>query len=182
MPSTSKRDYYEVLAVTRESTSDQIKSAYRKAALLWHPDRNPENKADAEHKFREASEAYSVLSDPQKRAAYDRYGHAGVSGQVFDASNFGTIFEEFQDIFGDVFGFQDIFGGGGGRSRTRRPASKRKSRFRAWRIANRATARAPSRERKWRLARRVADAARCIISRDFSPSRGRAQRATARDK
>jgi len=128
MPSTSKRDYYEILAVTREATSEQIKSAYRKAALKFHPDRNPENKADAEHKFREASEAYSVLSDPQKRAAYDRYGHAGVSGQVFDASNFGTIFEEFQDIFGDVFGFQDIFGGGGGRSRTQRGGRARAQR------------------------------------------------------
>ncbi|HLW43606.1 MAG TPA: DnaJ domain-containing protein, partial [Candidatus Acidoferrales bacterium] len=114
MPSTSKRDYYEVLEVTREATSEQIKSAYRKAALKHHPDRNPENKSDAEHKFREASEAYSVLSDPQKRAAYDRYGHAGISGQVFDTSNMGTIFEEFQDVFGDIFGFQDIFGGGAG--------------------------------------------------------------------
>ncbi len=128
MPSTSKRDYYEILGVTHEATSEQIKSAYRKAALKFHPDRNPENKADAEHKFREASEAYSVLSDPQKRAAYDRYGHAGVSGQVFDASNFGTIFEEFQDIFGDVFGFQDIFGGGGGRSRTQRGGRARAQR------------------------------------------------------
>jgi molecular chaperone DnaJ len=132
MPSTSKRDYYEVLEVTREATSEQIKSAYRKAALKWHPDRNPENKADTEHKFREASEAYSVLSDPQKRAAYDRYGHAGISGQVFDASNMGTIFEEFQDVFGDIFGFQDIFGGGGaggrhrsGRSRAQRGADLR---------------------------------------------------------
>jgi len=131
MPSTSKRDYYEVLEVTREATSEQIKSAYRKAALKHHPDRNPENKSDAEHKFRESSEAYSVLSDPQKRAAYDRYGHAGISGQVFDTSNMGTIFEEFQDVFGDIFGFQDIFGGGaggrrrGGRSRAQRGADLR---------------------------------------------------------
>ena len=131
MPSTSKRDYYEVLEVSREATSEQIKSAYRKAALKHHPDRNPENKSDAEHKFREASEAYSVLSDPQKRAAYDRYGHAGISGQVFDTSNMGTIFEEFQDVFGDIFGFQDIFGGGaggrrrGGRSRAQRGADLR---------------------------------------------------------
>lgn len=131
MPSTSKRDYYEVLEVTREATSEQIKSAYRKAALKHHPDRNPENKSDAEHKFREASEAYSILSDPQKRAAYDRYGHAGISGQVFDTSNMGTIFEEFQDVFGDIFGFQDIFGGGaggrrrGGRSRAQRGADLR---------------------------------------------------------
>jgi molecular chaperone DnaJ len=130
MPSTSKGDYYEILAVARDATGDQIKSAYRKAALKWHPDRNPENKADAEHRFREASEAYSVLSDPQKRATYDRYGHAGLSGQVFDASNFGSIFEEFQDVFGEMFGFQDIFGGGarrgrGGRARAQRGADMR---------------------------------------------------------
>ena len=84
----------------------------------------PTNKSDAEHRFREATEAYSVLSDPQKRATYDRYGHAGLSGQVFDASNFGSIFEEFQDVFGEMFGFQDIFGGGsrrsGGRTRAQR--------------------------------------------------------------
>ena len=124
----TKTDYYEVLSVTREATSDQIKSAYRKAALKWHPDRNPENKSDAEHRFREASEAYSVLSDPQKRATYDRYGHAGLTNQVFDASNFGSIFEEFQDVFGEMFGFQEIFGGGrrrGGRARAQRGADMR---------------------------------------------------------
>ena len=128
MPSTSRNDYYEILGVSREATSEQIKSAYRKAALQWHPDRNPENKAAAEEKFREASEAYSVLSDPQKRAAYDRYGHAGVSGQAFDVGDFGSIFEQFQDIFGDAFGFQDVFGGGrrrGGRSRAQRGADVR---------------------------------------------------------
>ena len=80
MSRQAKRDYYEVLAVVRTSTQDEIKSAYRKAALKWHPDRNPEQKDTAEAKFREATEAYSVLSDAQKRAAYDRYGHAGVSG------------------------------------------------------------------------------------------------------
>lgn len=126
MPSTSKNDYYEVLGVPRDATSDQIKSAYRKAALKYHPDRNPENKAEAEHHFREASEAYSVLSDPQKRATYDRFGHAGLSGQVLDPSNFGAIFEEFQDIFTDMFGFQDVFGlGGGGRRRGGRSRAQR---------------------------------------------------------
>ncbi|MFZ0211611.1 MAG: molecular chaperone DnaJ [Candidatus Acidiferrales bacterium] len=125
MPSSAKKDYYEILAVGRSATSDEIKSAYRKAALKHHPDRNPENKAEAEHLFREATEAYSVLSDPQKRAAYDRYGHAGVSGQGFDSSNFGTIFDEFQDVFGDIFGFQDIFGGGGGRRRGGRSRAQR---------------------------------------------------------
>jgi len=126
MPQTRKRDYYEVLTVEREATSDEIKSAYRKAALKWHPDRNPENKEEAEHKFRESTEAYSVLSDAQKRAAYDRFGHAGVSGgeSGFDAS----IFEGFQDIFGGMFGFEDLFGGGGrrgGQSRAQRGADLR---------------------------------------------------------
>jgi molecular chaperone DnaJ len=124
MPSASKGDYYEILEVSRDASGEQIKSAYRKAAMKWHPDRNPENKSEAEHRFREASEAYSVLSDPQKRATYDRYGHAGLSGQVFDVSNIGSIFEEFQDVFGEMFGFQDIFGGGrqrrGGRARAQR--------------------------------------------------------------
>ena len=118
-PSSAKRDYYEVLAVTRTATAEEIKSAYRKAALKWHPDRNPEQKEAAETKFREATEAYSVLSDPQKRAAYDRYGHAGVSA-MGEAGFNRTIFEDFQDVFGDFFGFEDVFGrGSGGRGRTR---------------------------------------------------------------
>jgi molecular chaperone DnaJ len=115
MASKSKRDYYEVLVVEKTSSSDEIKSAYRKAALKWHPDRNPENKHVAEEHFREATEAYSVLSDPQKRAAYDRFGHAGVVGFGGDQGFNRTIFDEFQDIFGDMFGFEDLFGGGGGR-------------------------------------------------------------------
>ena len=127
MPSEAKLDFYEVLSVSRTATGDEIKSAYRKAALKWHPDRNPENKQVAEEKFRQATEAYAVLSDEQKRAAYDRYGHAGVSGVTggFDAS----IFEGFQDIFGDFFGFEDIFGRGaggrGGRSRVQRGSDLR---------------------------------------------------------
>jgi len=124
MPQTRKRDYYEVLTVEREATPDEIKSAYRKAALKWHPDRNPENKEQAEEKFRESTEAYSVLSDAQKRAAYDRFGHAGVSGGGADGGFDASIFEGFQDIFGGMFGFEDLFGGGGGRrggqSRTQR--------------------------------------------------------------
>ncbi len=114
---TTKRDYYEVLGVPRDATPEQIKSAYRKAALRWHPDRNPDNHKEAEERFREATEAYSVLSDPQKRAAYDTYGHAGLSGQVVFDADFGrSIFEEFQDIFGDLFGFEQIFGGRSRRS------------------------------------------------------------------
>jgi len=112
MAHSQKRDYYEVLGVGRTTPVDEIKSAYRKAALKWHPDRNPEHKKDAEARFREATEAYSVLCDPQKRAAYDRFGHAGLSGAGFDPGFNRTIFEEFQDIFGDFFGFEEIFGGG----------------------------------------------------------------------
>ena len=113
MPTTGKRDYYEVLGVSRTASADEIKSAYRKAAMKWHPDRNPENKQAAEMNFREATEAYGVLCDAQKRAAYDRFGHAGVTG-IQGAGGFeSSIFEEFQDIFGDFFGFEDLFGGGG---------------------------------------------------------------------
>jgi len=119
MANGNQQDYYEILGVPRDASADQIKSAYRKAALKWHPDRNPANKAAAEANFRSASEAYSVLSDPQKRSTYDRYGHAGLGARGFDASGFNaTIFEEFQDIFGDLFGFDQAFGRGrrGGRS------------------------------------------------------------------
>jgi molecular chaperone DnaJ len=108
----SKRDYYEVLGLGRDADDQAIKGAYRKLALKFHPDRNPDN-PEAEEKFKEASEAYSILSDPQKRAAYDRYGHAGLQNAGgapggFDPSQFG----DFSDIFGDLF--SDFFGGGGG--------------------------------------------------------------------
>jgi molecular chaperone DnaJ len=121
-----QRDYYEVLSISRTAAVDEIKSAYRKAALKWHPDRNPENKTEAETKFRECTEAYSVLSDPQKRQVYDTYGHAGLSsagmGQGFD----NTVFQDFHDIFGDFFGFEDLFGGGRrGRTRAQRGADLR---------------------------------------------------------
>lgn len=117
MSRTGKRDYYEVLGVERNASAEDIKRAYRRAAMQWHPDRNPERKAEAEHNFREAAEAYSVLSDAEKRAAYDRYGHAGVGGVRIDES----IFTDFADIFGDFFGFEDLFGMGGGGRRRRRP-------------------------------------------------------------
>ena len=115
---SEKRDCYEILAVAKAATADEVKSAYRKAAMKWHPDRNPQAKQQAEEKFREATEAYSILSDPQKRALYDRMGYAGLSRGGFDAGVNQTIFDEFQDIFGDFFGFEDIFGGRrrGGRS------------------------------------------------------------------
>jgi molecular chaperone DnaJ len=128
MAKGNQRDYYEVLAVSRTASVEEIKGAYRKAALKWHPDRSPENKAEAEVKFRECTEAYSVLSDQQKRQIYDTYGHAGLSsagaGQGFD----NTVFQDFHDIFGDFFGFEDLFGGGGGRrgrSRAQRGADLR---------------------------------------------------------
>lgn len=120
MATTDKRDYYEVLGVGRSASADEIKSAYRKAALRWHPDRNPENKAEAEHNFREASEAYGVLSDAQKRAAYDRYGHAGL--QSVGVPDFG--FQDIHDIFEQFFGVEDIFGIGGGRGRRRTRAQR----------------------------------------------------------
>ena len=79
MSKGNPRDFYEVLGVSRTATLEEVKSAYRKAALKWHPDRNPENKTEAETRFRECTEAYSVLSDPQKKQIYDTYGHAGLS-------------------------------------------------------------------------------------------------------
>jgi molecular chaperone DnaJ len=108
----SKRDYYDVLGVGKSASDSEIKSAYRKLALQHHPDRNPGNKS-AEEKFKEAAEAYSVLADEDKRARYDRFGHAGVSGNAGSGPGFDpTIFADFQDIFG---GLGDIFGFGGGR-------------------------------------------------------------------
>ncbi len=125
MAKTTQRDFYEVLGVARTASVDEIKSAYRKSALKWHPDRNPENKQEAEHKFRECTEAYSVLSDAQKRQVYDTYGHAGLSGGGGADFN-STIFQDFHDIFGDFFGFDDMFSGGRrGRSRVQRGADLR---------------------------------------------------------
>ena len=106
-----KRDYYEVLEVAKNASADEIKKAYRKKALQYHPDRNPGDK-EAEEKFKEAAEAYGVLSDPDKRARYDRYGHAGVNGQDFSGASVNDIFSQFGDILGDLFG--GGFGGGGG--------------------------------------------------------------------
>jgi molecular chaperone DnaJ len=123
----SKRDFYDVLGVSRTASEQDIKSAYRKLALQYHPDRNPGDKA-AEESFKEAAEAYAVLADPDKRARYDRFGHAGVSGAAGGGGVDPTIFADFQDIFGglgDIFGFGDIFGGGRRRGGPQRGADLR---------------------------------------------------------
>ena len=120
----SKRDYYEVLGVAKTATADEIKKAYRKIAMQFHPDRNPDNK-EAEDKFKEASEAYEVLSDATKRQRYDQFGHSGMhGGQDFHGfSNVNDIFSHFSDIFGGSSIFDDFFGqtssrGRGGRRRS----------------------------------------------------------------
>ncbi len=104
-----KRDYYEVLGISREASEQEIKSAYRKLALKFHPDKNPGDKS-AEEKFKEAAEAYSVLSDPDKRARYDHFGHSGLQGGGFSGFDPAT-FGDFGDILGEFFGLGDIFGG-----------------------------------------------------------------------
>jgi molecular chaperone DnaJ len=111
----TKADYYEVLSVERTASDQELKSAYRKLAMQYHPDRNPDDPA-AEEKFKQASEAYQVLSDPDKRAAYDRYGHAGVSNGGFDSSGFSGM-PDLGDIFGDIFG--EVFNMGGSRRSSR---------------------------------------------------------------
>ena len=107
----AKRDFYETLGVAKNASDEEIKKAYRKLAMKYHPDRNPDSK-QAEDKFKEAKEAYEMLSDPQKREAYDRFGHAGVDPNVGGAGGAGAGFGGgFSDAFGDIFG--EIFGGGG---------------------------------------------------------------------
>jgi molecular chaperone DnaJ len=121
----AKRDYYEVLGVSRGTAEAEIKSAYRKLAVRYHPDKNPGDH-DAEEKFKEAAEAYSVLSDADQRARYDRFGHAGVSGAAGAQPNWGAQgFGGIEDILGDLFGFGDMFGGGARGAGTRRTAAQR---------------------------------------------------------
>jgi molecular chaperone DnaJ len=121
----AKRDYYEVLGVERTASEDEIKKAYRKTAMQWHPDRNPGN-TEAEAKFKEATEAYEVLRDAQQRARYDQFGHAATGGgasgfpggaQGFDGIDLSDALRAFMRDFGGDGGFGDLFGGGGGRSR-----------------------------------------------------------------
>ena len=115
----AKRDYYEVLGVAKGASSDEIKKAYRKLAMQHHPDRNPGDKA-AETKFKEAAEAYEVLSDEQKKGRYDQHGHAGVEGMGHAGQGYSSmedIFAQFGDVFGGGSIFDQLFtqGGGGGR-------------------------------------------------------------------
>jgi len=123
----AKRDYYEILGVDKNASKDQFKAAYRKLAMKYHPDKNPDDN-EAEEKFKEASEAYEILSDDTKKAQYDRYGHDGVRGAAAGGAGFSNV-EDIFSHFGDIFGggggggsmFDDIFGGGqrrGGRRRT----------------------------------------------------------------
>ncbi|MCW4049558.1 MAG: molecular chaperone DnaJ [Candidatus Bathyarchaeota archaeon] len=129
---SNKRDYYEVLGVERNASEDEIKKAFRKLAFKYHPDRNKE--PDAEEKFKEISEAYAILSDPQKKQQYDRFGHAGINGRysaedIFRGANFSDIFREMglgDDIFSRIFG--SMFGGGFGGFRTQRRTGPRKGR------------------------------------------------------
>jgi molecular chaperone DnaJ len=124
----SKRDYYEILGVAKTASDGEIKSAYRKQAMKYHPDRNPGDHA-AEEKFKEAAEAYAILADSEKRSLYDRFGHAGVksaagAGAGFDPSVFQE-FGDFADILGNMFGFGDLFGGGRRRGGPQRGADLR---------------------------------------------------------
>ncbi|MEM8996742.1 MAG: DnaJ domain-containing protein, partial [Acidobacteriota bacterium] len=110
---STKRDYYEVLGVSREASESEIKKAYRKLAVQFHPDKNPGD-AEAEERFKEAAEAYAVLSDTEKRARYNRFGHQAAGGAGFSGFD-ADIFGDFSDILGDLFGFGRRRGGGGGR-------------------------------------------------------------------
>ncbi len=125
----SKRDYYEVLGVSKSATADEIKKAYRKLAIQFHPDKNPDNPA-AEDKFKEAAEAYEVLSNPEKKQRYDQFGHQGVGGAGGyggGGMNMEDIFSQFGDIFGGggAGGFGSFFGGGGGGRRTKKGSNLR---------------------------------------------------------
>lgn len=124
----AKKDYYELLGVDKNVSQDDLKKAYRKLAIKYHPDKNPGDK-EAEEKFKEIAEAYSVLSDPDKKARYDRFGHQGVNGGFGGGGaggfNMEDIFSQFGDIFGDSSPFSSFFGGGGGRRTVRKGSDLR---------------------------------------------------------
>ncbi len=130
----AKRDYYEILGVTKTASAEEIKKAYRKVALQYHPDRNQGDKA-AEEKFKEAAEAYEILSDPQKKAKYDQFGHAGMDPGNFGGHSYQGNMEDIFRNFGDIFGgggggggfdpFETFFGGGGGRGGRQQTRGKR---------------------------------------------------------
>jgi len=122
----AKRDYYEVLNVQRNASKEEIKKAYRKLAIQYHPDRNPDN-TEAEERFKEATDAYEILSDDRKRQAYDQFGFAGVEGMTGGAHDYSTVFRDFEDIFGDFSGIFDSFFGGGRRRSANRNARVRGS-------------------------------------------------------
>ncbi|MBK7855355.1 MAG: DnaJ domain-containing protein [Bacteroidetes bacterium] len=123
----AKRDYYEILGVAKNANETELKKAYRQLAIKYHPDKNPGNK-EAEEKFKEAAEAYEVLSDAQKRQRYDQFGHQGMGGAAGGGNggghhmNMEDIFSQFGDIFGGHNPFESFFGGGGGGSRGGRRA------------------------------------------------------------
>src|SRR6188472_985515 len=124
---STKRDYYEILGLGKSATPEEIKKAYRKVAIQFHPDKNPDNK-EAEEKFKEAAEAYEVLSDNDKRAKYDRFGHSrGNGGYGEHHMNMDDIFSQFGDVFGGGGGspFDSFFGGSGGRKRQRKGSNLR---------------------------------------------------------
>lgn len=122
----AKRDYYEVLGVSRDASQEEIKKAYRKLAVKYHPDKNPDNIEEAEGKFKEATEAYEVLSDSDKRRRYDRFGHEGVKGRTWSGSGFDFT-TSFEDIVSDIFG-GDIFGDIFGMRRSRRRTTPKRGR------------------------------------------------------
>ena len=189
----TKRDYYEVLGVARNASDDEIKKAYRQLALQYHPDRNPGN-AEAEEAFKEASEAYEVLRDPEKRGLYDRFGHEGLRNTGFQGfTNFDEIFSSFSSIFEDFFDF-------GPRSRRRRTGpmrgddlrydlgisfmeaavgGRRTSRSRRRRAARSAAARVIPRKARRLRVRIVAAQARSVGPRDSSRSQRPAANAGA---
>ncbi len=199
MPQSSKRDYYEVLTVNAKSIGDEIKSAYRKAALKWHPDRNPENKTQAEEKFREAPKRIACFRT--RRSARRMTGSAmrELRDLAAPADSTASIFEGFQDIFGDLF--EEVLGGGGGRRGRTRAQRGADLRYEMKLSFEEAYTGVTTKIQIPRLefcdtcdgtgakagtgvttCETAADAGSFTISRDFSVFRGRARRARARDK